>query len=262
MTRQLLQLALVLACLLPATRLFADETALVAVAANFAPVARELANRFTDLTGGTIRISTGASGTLARQIRHGAPFQLFLSADESYVEGLYREGLTQNGGKVYALGVLVLYIPDTSGLNRMQDIRDQLQQLVTGDAFKVALANPAIAPYGRAARQVLDRFDPENRLAGREIVGENVGQAAQFALTRNVDAALIPYSLALDTHMQEAGSFELIPADWYQPIRQRMVLLQNAGAVAREFYRYLDSDTAKQIIKNFGYASPEQRTGD
>jgi len=259
---RLLQLTLVLLSLLPATRLIAGETVLVAVAANFAPVAEELGYRFTNMTGEPVKFSTGASGTLARQIRHGAPFQLFLSADEKYVDTLAREGLTVDKGRIYALGVLVLYLPWSSGLNRMQDIGDILKQLVAEGRFKVALANPAIAPYGLAARHVLDRFDKDNRLAGRMIIGENVGQAAQYALTDNVDAALIPYSLALNKDMQAAGNFEMIPADWYPPVRQRMVLLRSAGSAAKEFYQYLDSETARQVIRNYGYALPEQRTED
>ena len=103
---RLLQLTLVLLSLLPATRLIAGETVLVAVAANFAPVAEELGYRFTNMTGEPVKFSTGASGTLARQIRHGAPFQLFLSADEKYVDTLAREGLTVDKGRIYALGVL------------------------------------------------------------------------------------------------------------------------------------------------------------
>ena len=216
------------------------------------------------MTGNDIRISAGASGTLFRQIEAGAPFELFLSADESYVQRLHEQGLTIDNGRIYAVGVLVLYIPHTSHLDYMQNTEGIIRQIALDKSCKLAIPNPELAPYGRAAQQVLNRFIITNGLQGqgREIIGENVGQTAQFALTGTVDAAFLPHSLAITPPMQEAGHFEPVPAEWYHPIMQRMVLLKNAGTVAKEFYNYLGSTTAQQIIKKFGYTIPEPVTED
>ena len=247
-----------LACLLLFTThsLTAEETTLVAVASSFAPVAEELSQQFLKDTGKPIRLSAGATGTLTRQIQRGAPFELFLSADEDHVYLLEREGFTLDTGKIYAVGVLVLFIPYTTRLDRMQNISDMILELVSGESLRLALANPDTAPYGRAAREVLHRFHP-GVTGTHEIIGENAGQVARFALTGNVDAAMIPLSLALDKDMQSAGHFEFIPAEWYSPVRQRMVLIQNAGTTARAFFNFIGSKTAQQVMQKYGYTLPE-----
>ena len=137
----------------------------------------------------------------------------------------------------------------------MQNISNMIQELVSSQTLTLALANPETAPYGRAAREVLQKFTPESTGA-REIIGENAGQVARFALTGNVDAAFLPLSLALDNAMQTAGHFEIIPADWYSPIHQRMVLMKNSGAAARSFYAYMGEEKARQIIRKYGYTLP------
>lgn len=254
---------LFLLCALVTRGLIAEETPIIAVAANFAPVTEEISRQFTTLTGKDIRISAGASGTLFRQIESGAPFEVFLSADENYVQRLYKNGLTIDNGRIYAIGILVLYIPHTSHLDYMQNTEGIIRQVILDKSCKLAIANPELAPYGMAAQQVLNRFITSNELQGRKIIGENVGQTAQFALTGTVDAAFLPYSLAITAPLQEAGHFELVPAEWYHPIKQRMVMLKDAGAVAREFYDYLGGARSKEIIKKYGYAIPEQhRTED
>lgn len=234
----------------------ADETPVVAVAANFSPVLEEILRHYTALTGQEVRISAGSSGTLVRQIEQGAPFQLFLSADEHFVEYLYNRGLAQDTGRIYAIGVLVLYLPHASKLNVMADHETMLGQMYSDRNIRIAIANPDLAPYGLAAREVLQRFGGWSELSDRLILGENVGQTAQFALTGSVDAAFLPYSLAINHDMQSAGHFQLLPADWYTPIRQRMVLLKNAGAAAQELYEYFSSDTVRQIIVRHGYTIP------
>ena len=248
---------LFLFCTLVTRQSIAEETPVIAVASNFAPVTEEISKQFTALTGKNIRISAGASGTLFRQIESGAPFELFLSADEEYVQRLYEKGLTIDNGSIYAIGILVLYIPHTSHLEYRQNMDGIIRQIILDKSCTVAIANPELAPYGMAARQVLNRFRTANNLQGREILGENVGQTAQFALSGTVDAAFLPYSLAITPPMQNTGHFEQVPAGWYRPVVQRMVLMKNAGAVASDFYDYLSSKAAQQIIIKFGYSIPE-----
>jgi molybdate transport system substrate-binding protein len=234
----------------------ADDAPVVAVAANFSPALAEIIKEFTAHTGQEIRISTGATGTLVRQIEQGAPFELFLSADEEHIAYLQDKGFAQDGGRVYAIGILVLYLPHTTRLNITANNADILKQLYSQKQVRVAIANPELAPYGYAAKQVLQRFGQWHMVQDRVVLGENVGQAAQFALSGSVDAALLPYALALDPGMQASGQFRIIAADWYAPIRQRMALLKNAGKATTEFYAYLSSETAQQIIHKYGYALP------
>lgn len=234
----------------------AQDTPVIAVASSFAPVMEEIAEQFTAATGHTIRISTGATGTLVSQIERSAPFEMFLSADEEHVFYLRDRGLARDEGRLYAVGVLVMYLPNTTRLRAAADVAQGLQQFFQRQDLRVAIANPELAPYGRAARQVLERFGSRRILAGRVILGENVGQVAQFALTGAVDAALLPQSLALDASMLKTGQFQIVPADWYAPLRHRMIVLRHAGRTATELYEYLSSDTARAIISNHGYALP------
>ena len=234
----------------------ADAGPIVAVATNFTPAVEEIINHFAAETGVQIRISTGASGTLVRQIEQGAPFELFLSADEAYVERLDAEGLSVDAGRIYATGQLILFIPNTSKQDINQEIPTLLQQSVADKSYRIAIANPELAPYGHAAQQVLDRFNLWPLSKDQLILGENVGQTAQFALTGTIDAAFLPYSLAISEQLRNAGQFKIIPLDWYTPINQRMVLLKNAGSTAREFYNYISGKIAQQIIRSYGYEIP------
>jgi molybdate transport system substrate-binding protein len=235
-----------------------EVSPVIAVAANFVPAVEAINKKFKTDTGHEVRISAGSSGALLRQIEQGAPFELFLSADESYALKLHELGHAQDQGRIYATGRLVLYVPRQSGLNIMQNLEDMLRQLVNEDGYKIAIANPELAPYGAAAEQVLNRYIPYAKLQGRMILGENVGQTAQFALTGSVDAAFLPYALAITPQLQESGHFELLPDDWHNPVHQRMVLLKNAGDVARKFYNYLSSEPARKIILESGYTLPAE----
>ncbi len=235
---------------------FADESPVIAVAANFIDTANQLGNSYTRLTGNSLRFTSGASGSLVHQIINGAPFEMFLSADENYVVHLYKQGLTPDSGKIYAIGVLVLYIPYSTHLDSMRNINSILLQAISGPKYKIAFANPEIAPYGQAARQVIRRLTDTKNQKSQEILGENVGQTAQFALSGSVDAAFLPLSLALTDTMQESGHFETIPEDWYPALKQRVVLMNNAGMIARDFYRFLDTKDAHAIIVKSGYSLP------
>ena len=229
---------------------------LVAVAANFSPALAGIIKEFTARTGKEIRTSTAATGTLVMQIEQGAPFQIFLSADEKHISYLHDQGLTKDNGRVYAIGILVLYLPHTTRLKITNDNAGILKQFYGRKDLRIAIANPELAPYGVAAKQVLQRFGQWHMVQDRVVLGENVGQAAQFALSGAVDAALLPYALALDPGMQASGQFLVIAADWHAPVRQSMVLLKNAGKIAAEFYAYLQSETARHIIRQYGYALP------
>ena len=234
-----------------------DESPIVAVAANFLPTLNEIVQVYKATTNQNVRLASGASGSLFRQIELGAPYDLFLSADEGYVEKLRQKGLTPDLGQVYAIGKLVLFIPERSRTNTSQELNKIIKQLVMNESLLIAIANPKLAPYGQAAKQVLGRFTQLHMLQKRLILGESVGQTAQFALTNSIDAAFLPHSLTIKNKIQSAGRSYLIPVDLYKPIKQRMVLLNHTSKPAQKFYDFLRSKKGRNIIAKHGYILPE-----
>jgi len=228
----------------------------VAAAADLKYALPEIAAAFETQSPHTLRISFGSSGQFSTQIQQGAPFELFLSADESYVQRLHRARLTQNQGVLYAIGRIVLFAPPGSVIEPEQGLGALKQALAQGQVKHFAIANPEHAPYGRAAREALQTHQlwplPSSV---RLLLGENAAQAAQFTLSGSVDAGILPYSLALA--LQHKGRFSLIPASAHQPLRQRMVLLKSAGQPAQDVYNYLQAPAARKIFSKYGFSLPE-----
>lgn len=234
----------------------AESPPLVAAASDLQQALREVAQAFQAKTGRQVKLVFGSSGNMAAQIRQGAPFQLFLAADEKYVVDLAAAGLTHDEGQLYAVGRLALFVPHHSKLvadENLDGLRAALQQRSIG---RFAIANPSHAPYGRAAREALQQAQLWDLLAKHLIVGENVSQAAQFAASPDASGGIIAYSLALTPAMQKAGRFALIRQDGHAPLRQRMVLTKKAGPVATEFYQFMQSVSARAILQRNGFALP------
>lgn len=230
----------------------------VAVAANLTDVAADIAAAFTAASGETVRLSFGASGTLARQVLRGAPFELLISADEDYPRRLAAAGRTRGDGAVYAIGRLAVYLAPGTGLTLPADpvAAPALARLLADPAIgRIAIANPEHAPYGRAAREVLQRIGAWPLPAGRLLTGENVAQTARFARAGGVQAALLPLSLAR-LPVLAPGSHRALPDDWHAPIRQRMVLTAAAGPVAEAFYRFMLGREARALLEQAGYRVP------
>jgi molybdate transport system substrate-binding protein len=251
----------VLGALLGATPVGARADApIVAVAANATAAAEALVERFREVSGHTVRLSFGASGTLARQILRGAPFELFLSADEARVQRVVEAGFTRDEGAVYARGRLVLWVPRGGRLALQFGTGAELADLaaILGDARvrRVAIANPEHAPYGRAAREALEHAGLGPAMSGRLVLGENVAQAARFAASAAVDAALLPLSLAIREPLSSAGTHALVPAAWHGPLRQRMVLLRRAGEAASTFYAFILGPEGRSLLQAYGYSVP------
>ena len=193
---------------------------------------------------------------MTRQIQDGAPFDLFLSADEAYVEQLAAAGLTKNGGVLYAIGRLVLFAPKGSPLAVDPEMKG-LKVLV--DNKKVphfAIANPEHAPYGRAAEAALRKRGLWDRLQPSLVLGDNISQAAQFATTGDAIGGLIAYSLVLAPTLSDKGTYALIPAADHPPLRQRMVLLKRGTPGAAAFYEYLQHPPARTVFEKYGFALP------
>lgn len=235
----------------------AAEIPAVAAAADLAFALPEVAEAFRAETGNTVKLSFGSSGNFARQIAGGAPFELFLSADELYVERLRESGKTLDAGSLYALGRIVLFVPRGSPIRADSDLSDLARALDDGRVKKLAIANPEHAPYGRAAREVLQAAGLWDRTRDRLVLGENASQAAQFAASGSAQAGIIPLSLAVAPAMAGRGSHALIPEDRHRPLRQRMVLMRGAGREARAFYDFLRGPKSRAILESYGFVIPE-----
>jgi molybdate transport system substrate-binding protein len=216
----------------------------------------EIAVRFEQDTGKTVRLTYGSSGNFYRQIQQGAPFELFLSADEEYVSRLAKEGHTVDDGTRYATGRIVLFAPKGSTVKADPAFADVRAALDDGRLRRFAIANPEHAPYGRAAQQALVHGGLWDALATRLVLGENVSQAAQFALSGSAQAGIFALSLALSPDFAGKGDYVLIPESWHEPLRQRAVLLRRSGETARAFFRFLQQPSARAIFRRYGFVLP------
>lgn len=246
-------------CVLLASGTFARaaEVPTIAAAADLNFALTELAQTFNRDTGRSVKLVFGSSGTFAAQIRQGAPFEMFLSADEAYVQALAEAGRTQGPGDLYAIGRLALFAPHGSPVKADARLADLRRALADGRLQRLAIANPEHAPYGRAAREALQRQGLWDRAQPRLVLGENASQATQFAVSGAAQAGLIPYALALAPAVSAKGRYALVPADWHQPLRQRMVLIKGAGETARAFYAYLRQPKARAVLARYGFSLPD-----
>lgn len=227
---------------------------IVAAASDLKFALTEIAARFKADTGREVALNFGSSGNFARQIQQGAPFELFMSADEDFVFRLADAGLTRDRGALYAIGRIVLYVPKGSDIA----LDAQLRGLRTGwgQVRKFAIANPEHAPYGRAAREALRALGLWDLVQPKLVLGENIAQAAQFVTTRSAEAGIIALSLAVAPELQRQGTHLLLPDTLHAPLRQRMVLTSRAGDTATMFYRYLQQPAARAILGNYGFTLP------
>lgn len=249
-------LVLVLGTGLPAP-LSAQRAPTIAAASNLNFVLAEVATEFERTEGARVELVFGASGTLTRQIQDGAPFEMFLAADEEFPNQLSAAGLTRDPGVVYAVGRLVLFAPSGSPL-AVDDRLEGLRQLVkSGRMGRFAIANPDVAPYGRAAEAVLRKHGLWEALTPNLVRGDTIAQAAQFATTGNAVGGLIAYSIVLGPGFADRGKYAVISDTDHPPLRQRMVLLKPAGSIAVRFYAYLQGGAARTILKKHGFSVPE-----
>ncbi len=232
----------------------------IAAAADLTSVMPKLSAAFERETGTHLSVSLGSSGNFFAQIRNGAPFDVFLSADQSYPEKLQDSGLTVPGTlSTYARGKLVLWVPNGSRLpfSRNKDgiLTDDLNQLAGAAVHKIAIANPEHAPYGRAAVAALEHYGIYEKVKSKLILGENISQTAQFAESGNADAALISDSIALTQAMKLKGTSILLPQESYPPLDQAAIVLQSSQkqGEARRFVEFLQSVQAKAIFREFGF---------
>ena len=225
----------------------------IAVASNMKPAFEEMYADFSQAHPNKMRIVYGSSGNLSAQIRQGAPFSLFIAADESFPQRLSQEGLTRDGGVVYAIGQLALIVSRVSGAHLEKGVTFEF---VLAKANKVAIANPDLAPYGKAAVQYLKAAKLWDGVKDKLVFGENISIPTVYVSTGVASAGFTALSLAQAPELAQTIQFIALPPDMYQPIKQRMVLLKNPPAPALELYDYMQSAAAKNILIKHGYLAP------
>jgi molybdate transport system substrate-binding protein len=235
------------------------QVPLVAAAADLKFALAELAAEYRRATGRDVRLTFGSSGNFAQQIENGAPFELFLSADEAYVERLRDHGLAKDDGVLYAIGRLALFVPAGSPLRPDPALADLRAAVADGRLKRFAIANPEHAPYGRAAREALQATGTWDAIQPMLVQGENASQAMQFAAGGDAQGGIVPYALANAPEVAKRGTAALLPETLHKPLRQRMVLLKPAGPEAALFYRWLQTPAAREVFARHGFTLPDER---
>jgi molybdate transport system substrate-binding protein len=226
----------------------------VAAAADLGPTLSEVTKQYQRDTGQVVKVSLGSSGNLTQQIKNGAPFDLFLSADEGYPKELIAGGFADpNSLYRYAIGNLVVWVPANSQLDLA---KDGIEILRNPSVKKIAIANPLHAPYGRAAVAALKHYGLYDQLQDRLVLGENVSQAAQFVESGNAQAGLIALSHALAPGMKDHGRYWEVPAAAYPKLDQAAVIISSSPhkEQAETFLRFLRSGKAQSMLKQYGFS--------
>jgi molybdate transport system substrate-binding protein len=230
----------------------------IAAAADLNAVLPKIVARYQGKTGETVKLSFGSSGNLTNQIMNGAPFDIFFSADEDYPKQLIAQGLAEKDTLYrYAVGRLVLWVPRGSKLD-LQKLG--IQALLDSSVKKIAMANPAHAPYGRAAEAALKHFAVYDQVAAKLVLGDSVSQTAQFVESGNAQAGLIALSHALAPTMRGKGQYWTVPLDAYPTLNQAAIVLSRSKQpdAARRFLEFLRGPEASSLLKSYGFSLPAE----
>ncbi len=240
-------LTLVLLSVFFGSRSLIAGEARIAVASNATSAIKAVAKRFQEQSGDKIVLVFGATGKFYAQIMNGAPFDAFFSADTRRPALLEQEGVALPDSRfTYAQGKIVLFSPK----------REASSAVLKKRAYRyLAIANPKLAPYGSAAKQVLEKLGLWDTLRFQMVRGENIGQTYQFVISGNAELGFVALSQIKQPGIAISGSYWEVPAKLYQPIKQQAVLLSHNG-VAKAFMEFVRSDEAKALIQSFGYEVP------
>jgi len=232
----------------PIKQIAADEIK-VAVASNFSEAIKSISQRFETETGHRAILSFGSTGKHYAQIKNGAPFHAFFAADSRRPQLLEREGRIQpNSRFTYAVGRIALWSPNPGYVDAEHRV------LQYGDFRHLAIANPKLAPYGRAAREVLQKQGLWNSLQRRMVRGENIGQTFQFVKSGNAKLGFVAYSQVKRPGHEASGSIWVVPQSLYTPIQQQAVLLSD-NPTARAFLEFVRSPWSLDLIRAYGYGT-------
>jgi molybdate transport system substrate-binding protein len=227
----------------------------VAAAADLKFALQDIAAQYRKQTGTKVNVSYGSSGNFFAQLQNGAPFDIFFSADIEYPRKLEAAGLTEPGTLYeYAVGRIVIWAPPDS---KVDVAHLGWKALLDPAVQKIAIANPAHAPYGRAAVAAMKSAGIYDQVQSKLVLGENISQTAQFVQSGNAQAGIVALSLAVSPAMKDGKSWE-IPANLHPAIEQAAIVMKNAknkeAAVA--FLNYIKSPAGRQALRNFGFTFP------
>ncbi len=236
-------------------RFCAAQEITVAAASDLQFAFHDVGQRFEKATGKQVKLIFGSSGNFFAQLQNGAPFDVFFSADIDYPRRLETAGLAEPGTLYsYARGKIVLWAPPQSKL----DLGRGLRVLLDPGIQKVAIANPAHAPYGRAAVAALRHEDLYGQVSPKFVLGENVSQTAAFVVSGSADVGILALSLALAPSMKDKGRYVEIPAEDYPAIEQGAVILKSSPHkdIARQFVEFVKTPPLQDLLRGYGFAVP------
>lgn len=242
-----------LVLLLLSSGISAAQEISVAAASDLQFALQDVKERFERETGNRVHMVLGSSGNLFTQIQNGAPFDVFFSADIEYPQKLEAAGLAEAGTLYqYAEGKLVLWAPKNSAL----DLNGGLPLLLDPRIKKIAIANPAHAPYGRAAVAALRHEGIYVKVADRLVLGENISQTASFVVSGAADVGLVALSLALAPSLKDQGKYTELPAKDYPPIRQAAIVLKSSKQkrTAEQFLAYMKAPAMAKVLERYGFS--------
>lgn len=242
--------------LVPNSKAQSGNDLTVAAAADLSSALKDIGDGFEKNTSTHLKLSFGASGALTQQIENGAPFDVFFSADMDYPRQLVRDGQADGSTLYqYAIGKLVLWVPADSPLDVAHKGMDVL---LDPSVKKISIANPQHAPYGRAAVEALKHAGLYDRLADKIVIGENVSQAAQFAESGNAQAGFVALAHAIAPAMQGKGKYWEVPADYYAPLAQGVVVISRSPhkKETAQFLEYIKAKPAREIFQKYGFTLP------
>jgi molybdate transport system substrate-binding protein len=233
------------------------STLRVAAASDLYPALKELTPAFEKAMGAKVEIVSGSSGNFFAQIQNGAPFDVFLSADDNYPRKLKSSGAAENL-VTYAEGSIVLWIRNDFAL----DLSKGMNALLESSVRRIAIANPAHAPYGRAAISAMEHFNLLAKLRVKLVFGENVSQAVQFVQAGSADVGIVALSLALSPALRSQGRYWQVPQEAYPRMKQVGAVIASSKnkTAANAFLAFLKSPSAQSILKKYGFRSPDGAT--
>jgi len=226
----------------------------IAVAANMKHAFMEINTAFRATGKSELRVVFGSSGNFTAQIMNGAPYGLFIAADEHFPLELYKSGKAVDEGAIYAIGKLAIIAKKSMNLSSAASRADIVAAITK--ANKVAIAKPELAPYGKAAVQYLKSEGLWDLAKDKLIYGDNIGVATMYVASGAADIGFTALSLAMSPELMKTTSYSTLNHSFYEPIKQRMVLMKNAPAEAVDLYRFMLSAQAKSILHKYGYTTP------
>ena len=232
----------------------AQKAPMVAAASDLKFALEEITAKYKVDKGQDMKLVFGSSGVLWQQVKNGAPFSLLMSADEAYIDDLYKHGLTVDKGSLYAIGRIALLQKKGGPIKFGADQQSVIKAIK--EAKKISIANPEHAPYGRAAKEYLTNVGVWDLTQPKLVFGENISQATMFALTGSADFAISALSLAISPQVQVQSTYVLVPDHLHKPLRQKMALIKNNAVSAKDFYQYLQESKSQEVMVRYGFIAP------